>query len=69
MQSTRFNVIVQREGNWHVAKCLDNSVASQGKTVEESLANLIESLELYYEDEPLYDVPTPAMLTSMEVAV
>jgi len=69
MQSTRFNVIVQRDGNWYVAKCLDNSVASQGKTVEESLANLKEALELYYEDEPLYDMPIPAMLTSMEVAV
>jgi predicted RNase H-like HicB family nuclease len=69
MKSTRFNVIVQKEENWYVAKCVDNSVASQGKTIEESLVNLKEALELYYEDEPLYDLPAPAMLTSMEVAV
>ena len=68
-RSTRFNVIIQKDGSWYVAKCLDNSVASQGKTVEEALGNLKEALELYYEDEPLYDLPTPAMLTSMEVAV
>jgi len=69
MQSTRFNVIVQKDGNWFVAKCVDNSVASQGKTVEEALGNLKEALELYYEDESIYDMPVPALLTSLEVAV
>ena len=53
MNSMRFNVIVQKEDTWYVAKCIDNSVASQGKSVEETLANLKEALELYYEDEPL----------------
>ena len=69
MQRTRFNVIVQKDDTWYVAKCIDNSVASQGKTIEEALDNLKEALELYYEDELLYDLPVPAMLTSMEVAV
>jgi predicted RNase H-like HicB family nuclease len=69
MKSTRFNVIVQRDNDWYVAKCIDNSVASQGKTVEEALNNLKEALELYYEDEPLSELPIPALLTSMEVAV
>jgi predicted RNase H-like HicB family nuclease len=69
MKLTRFNVIVQKDGTWYVAKCLDNSVASQGKSVEEALDNLKEALELFYEDTPLYDLPTPAMLTSLEVAV
>ena len=69
MKSTRFNVIVQQEDHWYVAKCLDNSVASQGKTIEEALGNLKEALELYYEDEPFYELPTPALLTSVEVAV
>jgi len=69
MSSRRFNVIVQKDDTWYVAKCIDNSVASQGKSVEEALNNLKEALELYYEDEPLYDMPVPALLTSMEVAV
>ena len=68
-KTTRFNVIVQKDGSWYVAKCIDNSVASQGGTVEESLDNLKEALELYYEDEPLDDLPVTALLTSMEVAV
>ncbi len=69
MKSTRFNVIVQKDDSWYVAHCIDISVASQGKTIEESLDNLKEALELYYEDEPLYDSPPPALLTSVEVAV
>ena len=69
IQPTRFNVIVQKDDTWYVAKCVDNSVTSQGKTIEEALDNLKEALELYYEDQPLYDLPVPAMLTFMEVAV
>ena len=49
--SIRYNVVVQKEEEWYVAKCLDNNVASQGKTIEESLKNLKEALELYYENE------------------
>ena len=49
--SIRYNVIVQKEENWYVAKCLDNSVASQGKTIEEALNNLKEALELYFQSE------------------
>jgi predicted RNase H-like HicB family nuclease len=69
MKTTRFNVVVQKEEVWYVAVCIDNSVASQGKTVEEALDNLKEALELYYEDEPLYTLPVPALLTTVEVAV
>ena len=73
MKSARFNVIVQKEAgggtDWYVAKCVDNSVASQGKTIEEALGNLKEALELYYEDESPYELPAPALLTSVEVAV
>lgn len=49
--TVRYNVIVQKEENWYVAKCLDNSVASQGKSIEEALQNLKEALELYVQDE------------------
>lgn len=43
---------VTREGEWYVARCLEVEVTSQGKTFEESMANLAEALELYFEDEP-----------------
>ena len=45
--SIKYNVMVQKEENWYVAKCLDNNVASQGKTIEEAMKNLKEALELY----------------------
>jgi predicted RNase H-like HicB family nuclease len=47
----RLTAAVTHEGAWHVARCLEVEVASQGSTVEESLANLTEALELYFEDE------------------
>jgi predicted RNase H-like HicB family nuclease len=50
-RAARFNVVVQKEEAWYIAVCIDNSVASQGKTVEEALDNLKEALELYYETE------------------
>lgn len=45
--SIKYNVMIQKEEEWYVAKCLDNNVASQGKTIEEALKNLKEALELY----------------------
>ncbi len=45
--SIKYNVMIQKEEEWYVAKCLDNNVASQGKTIEEALKNLREALELY----------------------
>ena len=38
--SFKVTVIVQKDDNWYVAKCLENSVASQGKSVEEAINNL-----------------------------
>ena len=49
--SIKYNVIIQKEENWYVAKCLDNNIASQGKTIEEAMGNLKEALELYMQDE------------------
>jgi predicted RNase H-like HicB family nuclease len=45
-----------KEGDFYVAKCIDNNVASQGRTMDEAIANLKEALELYYEDEPEYAI-------------
>ncbi|GBR76574.1 antitoxin HicB [Candidatus Termititenax persephonae] len=44
-------VIIQREDDWYVASCLENNVASQGKNIDEALANLKEAVALYYEDD------------------
>jgi len=43
-------VAIRQEESWYVAKCLENSVASQGKSIDEAMDNLREALELYFED-------------------
>ena len=62
-------VIVTQEENWFVATDITTNIASQGKSIAESLNNLKEALELYYEDEP-DDVGCryPAFLTTLEVS-
>lgn len=62
-----FTVSIQKENDWFVAKCLENSIASQGKTMDESMDNLREALSLYYEDETLPIFPQ-TFVTSLEVA-
>jgi predicted RNase H-like HicB family nuclease len=69
MTNTKFSVIVIKEENWYVAKCMENNVASQGKTVEEAICNLKEAVALYYEDEMPEVEETQVFLTTMEVAI
>lgn len=64
----KYNVVVQKEEKWYVAKCLDNNVASQGKTIEESLDNLREALELFAQSEQ-QEKPKQMLITTLEVAV
>ena len=66
--SIKCNVIIQKEEKWYVAKCLDNNVASQGKTIEESIKNLKEALELYYENEEPIS-PKETYVTTLDVAI
>lgn len=66
--SIKYNVMIQKEEKWYIAKCLDNNVASQGKTIEEALKNLKEALELYLQDEEIVQ-PKEIFLTTLEVAI
>lgn len=64
-----FMVSIIKDDDWFVASCLENHVASQGKTKDEALANLQEALELYYEDNdeiPRFERP---FVTSLEIAI
>lgn len=47
----QISALVWKEGRWFVSKALEVEVASQGKSKSESLENLKEALELYFEDE------------------
>jgi predicted RNase H-like HicB family nuclease len=64
----RITATIRRDGDWFVAQALEVDVASQGKTIEESLANLREAIELYLEDADELPPPTePALVTTIEV--
>ena len=42
---------IELEDKWYVATCLENNIASQGRTIDEAMKNLKEAITLYYEDE------------------
>ena len=63
-----FTVAICKDESWYVAKCLENSVASQGESIEEALDNLREALELYYEDAPIPILPK-MLITTLEIAI
>ena len=42
---------IEQEDTWFVATCIENNIASQGKTINEAVENLKEAITLYYEDE------------------
>ena len=50
MSETRqFTAVIERDGTGYFALCPELDVASQGQTIEEARANLIEALELFLE--------------------
>jgi len=63
-----FTAVIHKEDDWYVADCPEVGTVSQGKTVEEAIANLKEATELYLEEFPLPEVNRP-LLTTFDVAV
>jgi len=49
MSTSSYTAILQREGDDYVALCPELDVASQGRTIEEAVANLREAVELFLE--------------------
>jgi predicted RNase H-like HicB family nuclease len=66
-------IIIKQEEEWFVATCLENNIASQGKTIDEAIANLKEAIALYYEDETKEEINLPhdnqIYITTLEMAV
>ena len=67
--SIRCTIFIQQEDEWYVATDIASGVASQGKTIDESIQNLKEALSLYYEDNKPEENSMPIFVTSVEVAV
>jgi predicted RNase H-like HicB family nuclease len=54
----------------YVAECLEVNVVTQGKTLDETMANLEEAVALYLDGENLADLdlaPNPSLLVTLEL--
>ena len=74
MTKTReLTAIIGREDNGYVALCPELDIASQGDTVAQARANLIEALELFFETTDPSEVDRrlqkDVLVTRVEVAV
>ena len=60
-----------RKGDTHyIAECIDIAVVTQGKTLNEVMANLQEAVALHLEGENLAELglaPNPTILVTMEL--
>ncbi|HLM66677.1 MAG TPA: type II toxin-antitoxin system HicB family antitoxin [Longimicrobium sp.] len=45
----KLTAVIDREGDGFVSLCPELDIASQGDSIEEARANLIEALELFFE--------------------
>lgn len=62
--------VIRKGEKYYVAECIEIAVVTQGKTIEETLNNLREAVELHLEGENLTDlglVPNPTVLVTMEL--
>ena len=62
-----YTAVVHGEETWYVAECPEVGVVSQGKTLDEAVANLREATELYLEESPP-PPPQRAVITTFDVA-
>jgi len=58
-----FTAVIHKEDDLYVADCPEVGTVSQGRTVEEAIANLKEATELYLEEFPLPDISRPLLTT------
>ena len=64
------HAFVVKEGDWYVADCAEIAVVTQGRTVDETIANLREAVALHLEGEEattLGIVATPKLVVTIEV--
>lgn len=70
LQHTINAVIRPGEQSGYVAECVEIAVATQGATLDETVAHLQEAVELHLQDEDLARwglAPNPTVVISMEL--
>jgi predicted RNase H-like HicB family nuclease len=60
-------VVIRKEGKWFSAWAADLDIASQGKTIEEAMKNIMEAVELYMEDEDAKDKTEDVLIYPLRV--
>ncbi len=61
---------IRKGEDYYVAECVEISVVTQGKTIDETIANLQEAVALHLQGEDPREfglVPKPTLLVSMEL--
>ncbi len=48
----KFTILIEKEDKFHIAKCLELGITSQGKTHGEALDNIREAVELFLQENP-----------------
>jgi predicted RNase H-like HicB family nuclease len=66
MTTKTFTAIVHQEDDLYVADCPEVGTVSQGRSIEEAIANLKEATELHLEEFPIPEGSIPVS-TSFEV--
>ena len=64
--------VVSRSGGYFVAECLEVAVVTQGRTLDETMANLKDALALHLEGEDMAAlglVPTPRLVVTHETSL
>jgi predicted RNase H-like HicB family nuclease len=73
VKTVQLTAIIEREGNGYVALCPDVAVASQGASIDEARANLVEALEMFFETASECELKTrlhtEVLVTRLEIAV
>ena len=72
-QLQRMTAIIEREDDGFVALCPELDIASQGASIEDARANLIEALSLFFESASESEIArrlhTEVFVTQVEVRV
>ena len=72
-QTRRLTAIIEREDDGYVSLCPELDIASQGATIEEARANLVEALTLFFETasptEMQERMRSELLITQVEVTV
>lgn len=72
-EARRLTAIIEREDDGYIALCPELDIASEGGSIEEARANLVEALTLFYETASETEVSqrlhSEVLITQVEVPI